>query len=265
MCARMTALINPLPQGDDWALLADGTIAVVRVLDYHIDFYAPDGTKSSSPKLPFDWKRITEQEKTKLVDSLKVTAKEASDRAMAQANAGGGGGRFRMQFEPVAADRLPDYVPPIRPGTSMADQDGNVWLLPMTSNVAAQIAQQIGGQGGPGRGGFPGAGGFPGGPGGRAGDGGGGGGGGGGAAGAGGALREGRRAAGDSTAGPPGAQRALLQFQLVYDVVNRRGELVERVKLPPNRTIVGFGAGGVVYLAARNGRTTTIEKVKRGE
>ena len=276
--SRMIAHINPLPQGDDWALLADGTIAVVRVLDYHIDFFAPDGTKSSSPKLPFDWKRITDAEKTKLVDSLKVTAKEASDRAMAQANAGGGGGRFRMQFEPVAAERLPDYVPPIRPGTTMADQDGNAWLLPMTSNIAAQIAQQIGGQG-LGRGGFPGAGGFPGGPGGggiggRGGAGagsagagsagaGGAGAGAGGAAGAVAAQRDARRPAGDSAAGP-GAPRALPQFQLVYDVVNRQGELVERVKLPPNRTILGFGPGGVVYLAARTGRSMTIEKAQRG-
>ena len=36
---RITAKINPLPQGDDWALLNDGTVAVVRVLDYHVDYY----------------------------------------------------------------------------------------------------------------------------------------------------------------------------------------------------------------------------------
>ena len=36
---------------------------------------------------------------------------------------------------------------------------------------------------------------------------------------------------------------------LLYDVVNRNGELAERVQLPPNRTVVGFGRGGVVYLS----------------
>jgi hypothetical protein len=34
----------------------------------------------------------------------------------------------------------------------------------------------------------------------------------------------------------------------VYDVVNRRGELFDRVQLPRYRTIAGFGPG-VVYMA----------------
>ena len=286
---RMTAMINPLPQGDDWALLSDGTIAIVRVLDYHVDFVSPSGAVTSSDKLPFDWKRISDEEKATLIDSLKATSKAATERAAAQAN-GGGGGRFRMQFEPVAAERLPDYVPPIRPGTSLADHDGNLWILPMTSNIAAQIAQQLGGAGGPGggRGGFPGA--FGGGRGDAGGAGAGGGRGAGDASGAargagagdtGGARRQGqgadtagarragadssaaRRAMPDSSATAALASRAQPQFQLVYDVVNRQGQLVERVKLPPNRTILGFGPGGVVYLGAREGRTMTIEKVSR--
>ena len=35
---------------------------------------------------------------------------------------------------------------------------------------------------------------------------------------------------------------------LVYDVVNRKGELAERVQIPEGRSIVGFGPGGIVYL-----------------
>ena len=45
---RFTTKINPLPQGDDWALLSDGTVAVVRVLDYHVDYYTPDGKHTAS-------------------------------------------------------------------------------------------------------------------------------------------------------------------------------------------------------------------------
>jgi len=46
----------------------------------------------------------------------------------------------------------------------------------------------------------------------------------------------------------------------VYDVVNRKGELVERVQIPVNRTIAGFGPGGAVYLMTRDGMTTKLEK-----
>ena len=48
----------------------------------------------------------------------------------------------------------------------------------------------------------------------------------------------------------------------VYDVVNRKGELVDRVQLPANRALVGFGAGGVVYLGVRDGATVRLEKAR---
>lgn len=46
----------------------------------------------------------------------------------------------------------------------------------------------------------------------------------------------------------------------VYDVVNLKGELVERVQVPKDRAIIGFGPGGVVYLLAREGATSKLER-----
>jgi sugar lactone lactonase YvrE len=48
----------------------------------------------------------------------------------------------------------------------------------------------------------------------------------------------------------------------VYNVVNRSGELIDRVQLPQNRVLVGFGPGGVVYLAVRDGSTAHLEKAR---
>ena len=48
----------------------------------------------------------------------------------------------------------------------------------------------------------------------------------------------------------------------VYDVVNRKGELVERVQVPAGRTIVGFGPGGAVYLAGREGDRFILERAR---
>ena len=36
---------------------------------------------------------------------------------------------------------------------------------------------------------------------------------------------------------------------LVYDVVNRKGEMIERVKFPPGRKLIAVGYDGVVYLS----------------
>ena len=40
--------------------------------------------------------------------------------------------------------------------------------------------------------------------------------------------------------------------ELVYDVINNRGALKERVRVPAGRSIAGFGKGGVVYLMFRD-------------
>lgn len=247
---RVSIKINPLPQADDWALLSDGTVAVMRVLDYHVDYYRPDGSHVASDKLPFDWKRISDEDKTKLVDSLKTLAKAASERA------GQGGGGMRMSFEPIAAEKLPDYYPPVRQGSSMADRKGNLWVVPTTSNLSAQLAQQfmggggMGGMGaGMGRGGAPGAGGAAGGA-------------------AVGTPRQGGAPRDSARQGPPpAAMMAMMgaaanQPPLVYDVISPEGKLIERVKLPAGRQLVGFGNDGLIYLVAREGRQLFLETVK---
>jgi sugar lactone lactonase YvrE len=48
----------------------------------------------------------------------------------------------------------------------------------------------------------------------------------------------------------------------VYNVINRSGELIDRVQLPQNRVLVGFGRAGVVYLAVRDGATAHLEKAR---
>jgi hypothetical protein len=217
---RVTSTTNPLPQGDDWALLSDGTIALVRTKDYHVDWLNADGTITASPKIPFQWERLTDEGKVAFIDSAKVAIEKA--RASGQfGGAGGpqimmrpavegavagprpsgsggnttvttvgpGGGAPGGQLPPltmVLPTELPDYKPAFAPGSTRADADGNLWIR-TSQNVNA----------------------IP-----------------------------------------------------VYNVVNRKGELIDRVQLPQNRVLVGFGSGGVVYLAVRDGPTAHLEKAR---
>ena len=156
----VTSIIQPVPTEDSWSVLSDGTIAFVRGRDYHVDWIIPDGTKSSTEKLPFDWKRLSDTDKQKLVDSARVvwdslmnirnkrnalptTGRGSGDGA--PGTGGGGTGRSgggaaapgqqgsiqRMEFVPLS--EIPDYYPPIRRNSSMPDLDGNLWILPTTS------------------------------------------------------------------------------------------------------------------------------------
>ena len=221
---RMVSEINPLPVVDEWALVSDGSIAIVRGRDYHIDWVNADGSRASSPKIPFEWQRLSDEDKVAFIDSVKAARERMGANAPQVATPGGGnqtrngpppgmdgagaqvmifrgppggeggrpnaGGTGTMNVTPqmnfVAPSELPDYKPVFLNGFVRADLDGNVWIRTIPTKPIA---------GGP-----------------------------------------------------------------VYDVVNRKGELVERVQVPVNRSITAFGPGGVVYLTTRDGMTTKLEK-----
>ncbi|HYV98344.1 MAG TPA: hypothetical protein VE967_12865, partial [Gemmatimonadaceae bacterium] len=155
--------LNPLGAAiDAWTVTSDGRIAIVRGHDYHIDWIDGDGSRRSTPKLPFDWRRLTDDDKQKKIDSAKgiVDAERArggyklrscpvgeSDAAGA-GGTGRGGGRDTNGMRPGADPRcvlldidvkfaalaeMGDYIPPIRANAVLADRDGNVWIVPTTS------------------------------------------------------------------------------------------------------------------------------------
>ena len=49
---------------------------------------------------------------------------------------------------------------------------------------------------------------------------------------------------------------------LLYDVINKRGELVERVRLPQGRALEGFGANGAVYLSSHGPEGARLERTR---
>jgi hypothetical protein len=48
----------------------------------------------------------------------------------------------------------------------------------------------------------------------------------------------------------------------VYDIVNRGGELVDRLQVPPGYTLVGFGRGKVVFLSMRDPSGVHLARVR---
>ena len=203
---------DPLPVTDDWAVLTDGSIAIVRGRDLHIDWIGGDGTRASTPKLPFDWQHLDDARKAALIDSAAAALQATMDKIMSpQATGSGGSGSGRggagsgssgaapppartsnqsagagalaplVAVRPAPSD-VPDYQPPfaILPGNAgggaiRADADDELWIRTT-------------------------------------------------------AIADGRP---------------------VYDVVNRQGQLVDRIQVPAFRTLAGFGPG-VVYLAVKD-------------
>ncbi|MEP6834092.1 MAG: hypothetical protein ABJB74_11885 [Gemmatimonas sp.] len=159
------ATVIPLQNQDVWAMLSDGTLAVVRSHDYHVDLRRTDGTWQSGEKLPFDWKLLTQAEKQRLVDSTRrmidTQVQEVENRdgkkaarykktriiqTMASATLGiplppeatkaqiEAFADYEIVLDVVIASQLPDYYPALSLGAANADADGNLWILPATSS-----------------------------------------------------------------------------------------------------------------------------------
>jgi uncharacterized membrane protein YgcG len=251
---QLSLTVNPLPEVDDWAMLPDGTVAILRK-DYHVDFVDADGKRTAGPKIPFDWQRLTDSAKTAIVDSVKALVERGGPAAGLQGLLGGGDG-------------------------------GGMGAGAFGGGGFGGFGGGGGGFGGGGRGNRGGGGGADGPPPPRrdAASGGAAAGAGGTAVpGAAGGARQGGGAGGRGF-GPQvnivpsnelpdyrpafanGSVRADADGKLwvrviptkptgrgpEYDVIDRTGKLVDRVMLPAGTTIAGFGPGGMVYLGVRD-------------
>ena len=210
---------NPMGTMDEWAVLTDGSVAIVRGHDYHVDWIRPDGSVASTAKLPFAWRQLSDVDKQRIVDSTRAqldaeiqdgsiiqqaerveiirhgggggpampgTSRPSVERSGRGGGAGGSGPSFfgftLLPRDSTTVDQVADYYPPLRMGAVLADLDDHLWILPTTSKES-------------------------------------------------------------------------LHGELVYDVVDAQGKLIERVRIPPGRLIVGFGPDRAIYLMSGS-RTT---------
>ena len=147
---------NPVPTNDDWAVLSDGTIAVVRGQDYHVDFINVDGTMTRGPKMAYAWEPLNDDAKAALMDSVRKAIDEArkkpsapvslasgpppSGRGATPPPTGGGGGISGAGVSPgsspsdlppeelASLSDIPDYRPPFTTNAVRPDADGNLWI-----------------------------------------------------------------------------------------------------------------------------------------
>ena len=221
--------INPLVTVDEWAVLSEGSVAFIRGHDYHIDWLRPDGTSASTAKLPFDWKRLTDEDKQKLIDSARTAqaeaaAKAAADKgnpdalakaAMQSAAGGGAGGGQTMVVVRVGSGDM---------GGGGGGGGGGPVKMDMQTNGPMAITPEV-------------------------------------------EFVPIKEIADYYPAIRPGAAKADLdgnlwilpttsaqskEGELVYDVVTHTGDLLERVRMPVGRSIAGFGHGGILYLMWRD-------------
>jgi hypothetical protein len=227
MPRSMSSITNPLPVTDDWAVTATGALAVIRGQDYHVDWIGADGSKTSSPKMPFDWQRMNDEQKVAFLDSTKTAMEKMRATMMASGGpqaagdgrrivtdgAGGGGGgapQVFMSFGGPGGGAPPQRGANAQGGPNGAAPNGGFQMPPITLVQPSELPDYK----------------------------------------------------------PPfatGAARADADGNIwvreiptkpypgpVYGIIDGKGQLIDRVVLPPGSAIAGFGPGGIVYLGVRD-------------
>jgi hypothetical protein len=229
---RMSNIQNPLQYVDDWAVTADGRIAIVRGQEYKIEWIDADGKVEASSKLPFAWRHLSDSVKIAFLDSTKTALEKLREQAqqrMQQGTAGapgpmaaGGGAapamgeRMVMEFRVAGADGGGRGVAPGAAANAPGRGANQTFQLPpielVQPNELPDYAPPF----------------------------------------TGGAVR------GDADGNVWIRTTLAYNGGAVYDIVNSKGQLTDRVLVPTGRFIAGFGPG-IVYMGFRDGAGVRLE------
>ncbi len=226
----MTSKLDPLPLVDDWAVLADGTVMILRGREFRVDLVGKDGKLVAGPKVAHDWQRMSDEDKVAFLDSTKTAMEKvraAAQAAMSQpggmqrametagAAMGMGGGGMPM----VSIQMRPDGGEPPRRGGQGGGPNGGMQMPTLTFVDPSELPDY-----------------------------------------------KPPFAAGGARADADGNVwvRLIATKPMpgpVYDIIDKDGKLVDRVVLPAGAAIAGFGKGSV-FLATRNAEGTHLTRVR---
>ena len=231
---RVSVTINPLPVVDEWAVMSDGTVAFVRGRDYHVDFIDASGARTVADKIPYEWQRLTDEDKSRFIDSAKVAIEK--QRAALTANGGanqgnairdmmgGGGGvgtSIVMTRTRDGAGGPPGAAPASGARVEIGGPPAGGMQLPPINLVAPSELPDYKPVFGPGS----------------------------------------IRADMDGRLWVRTIPTKATSGGAIYDVIDRAGKLVDRVQVPAGSTIAGFGAGNVVYLGIRDASGLHLQRI----
>lgn len=120
----------PFPAADDWVVLSDGSIAIVRTANYRVEIVQPNGRRVTGPAVPYTPVRVTEAEKEAWRE-----ARRSQRPIVATVDAGRGGGGANRQVSVGAPAQVqepsewPETLPPFVGNATWAAPNGEIWVV----------------------------------------------------------------------------------------------------------------------------------------
>jgi hypothetical protein len=122
------------PVVDEWGLLPDDRLVVLRGRNYALDVIAANGTRSTEIKVPYDPVKVTERDKED-VRKANARAREVARKAMSEAIASSGApsGTKVPNLQMDDPTDWPDVKPPFAQGALRIAPNGQLWVARLGS------------------------------------------------------------------------------------------------------------------------------------
>ena len=123
---------NPFAAVDDWAVMSDGRVAVVRVKDYRVDWYAPNGQRTTGPAIAYEKIKVTEEDKKQWRERR---ASGAGTAFVVTQRVGPGGTERSAGVAPPSTLNIPEPTdwpevkPPFTAQAAIGAPNGQLWVL----------------------------------------------------------------------------------------------------------------------------------------
>jgi hypothetical protein len=115
---------TPFAPADDWTVLRDGSVAIVRVSDYHVEIVPPAGRRIVGRPVAFTPVRVTEADKEQWREAQKNGTRIV--RSIGDGGRGGAAPQLPPVQEPAA---WPATKPPFIGSATYAAPNGDIWVV----------------------------------------------------------------------------------------------------------------------------------------
>ena len=127
----MRVTMPAFPVVDEWGLLPDGRVVVVRGADYRLEFISGPGAVKLLPPVAFERVKVTDGDKAKAREARKRLEKEMSRAAASAAASIPATAKGRARMPSMALDEpteWPEYKPPFGQAALRVAPDGELWV-----------------------------------------------------------------------------------------------------------------------------------------
>jgi hypothetical protein len=150
-----TSYPGVIPFYDEYDVTSDGAIALFRAGEYRFDWVNPDGSRTSSPPLPYDPPLVTAADRRRIADSLGAADRAWYEKALerfkndsATYAATGVAALMNTLRRPVAVPprdpaQIPDQFAPTSGNGVIADRENRLWVRPRRASGSPLGADNV--------------------------------------------------------------------------------------------------------------------------